>query len=167
MSRWILGALRDERFTSIGEANLAIARLVERVNDRPFKALDGSRRSVFEQLERSALRPLPERPYDFATWKRAKVGLGYHVEAADRHCYSVPYRLAGELLEVRVGSTTVEFFHRGQRVAAHPRSFVRFGYTTDAAHMPKAHRRYLEWTPERIVAGPRRPVRRRRRWWSG
>ncbi len=151
VSRWILAALRDERFTSIAEANVAIARLIERVNNRPFKVLDGSRRSVFEQLERHALRPLPAQPYDFATWKRAKVGLGYHVEAAERHYYSVPYRLAGEVVDVRLGSSSVEFFHRGQRVAAHPRSFQRFGYTTDPSHMPDAHRRYLEWTPERIV----------------
>ena len=152
VSRWILAALRHERFTSLGEANVAVARLVERVNNRPFKVLDGSRRSVFEALERPALRALPAHPYDFATWKRAKVGLGYHVDAADRHYYSVPYRLAGEQVEVRLGSSTVEFFHRGQRVAAHPRSFQRFGYTTDPSHMPKAHRRYLEWTPGRIVA---------------
>lgn len=152
VSRWILARLRDERFTSIGEANVAIARLVERVNNRPFKVLDGSRRSVFEAIDRPALRALPAHPYDFATWRKAKVGLGYHVEAADRHYYSVPYRLAGEQVEVRLGAQTVEFFHRGQRVAAHPRSFQRFGYTTDPAHMPDAHRRYLEWTPERIVA---------------
>jgi transposase len=40
---------------------------------------------------------------------------------------------------------------RGQRVAAHRRSFVRGHHTTDSAHMPKAHQRHLEWTPSRLI----------------
>ncbi len=153
VSRWILAALRNHRFTSIDEANVVVAQLLERVNNKPFKVLDGSRRSVFEEIDRPALRALPQHPYDFATWKKAKVGLGYHVEVrADRHFYSVPYRLAAEQVEIRVGSTTVEVFHKGQRVASHPRSYQRFGYSTIPTHMPDAHRRHLEWTPERLVA---------------
>jgi transposase len=153
VSRWILAALRNHRFTSIDEANVVVAQLLERVNNKPFKVLDGSRRSVFEEIDRPALRALPAHPYDFATWKKAKVGLGYHIEVrADRHFYSVPYRLAAEQVEVRVGSTTVEVFHKGQRVASHPRSYQRFGYSTIPTHMPDAHRRHLEWTPERLVA---------------
>jgi transposase len=152
VSRWILARLRNHRFTSIDEANVAIGELLERVNDKPFKVLPGSRRSVFEEIDRPALRPLPAHPYDFATWKRAKVAINYHVEIrCDRHHYSVPYRLAGEQVEIRLSSKTVEVFAKGQRVASHPRSYTRFGYSTVAAHMPDAHRRYLAWTPERIV----------------
>jgi len=153
VSRWILARLRNHRFTSIDEANVAIGELLERVNNKPFKVLLGSRRSVFEEIDRPALKTLPAHPYDFATWKKAKVAINYHVEVrCDRHHYSVPYRLAGEQVEIRLAAKTVEVFHKGQRVASHPRSFTRFGYSTVAAHMPDAHRRYLEWTPERIVA---------------
>ena len=52
---------------------------------------------------------------------------------------------------MRASVSTVEVFHRGQRVAAHRRSDVRGRPTTDAAHMPKAHQRHLEWTPSRII----------------
>ena len=153
ISRWILARLRDERFCSVGEVNLAIAPLLERVNNKPFRALAGSRRSVFEELDRPALRPLPEHPYDFAFWKKAKVGPSYHVEVrADRHFYSVPYGLCGQQVELRVGARTLEVFHKGQRIASHPRSFVRHGYSTTTAHMPKSHQRHLEWSPERIVS---------------
>ena len=153
VSRWILARLRNHRFTSIDEANVAIGELLERVNNKPFKVLSGSRRSVFEEIDRPALKPLPAHPYDFATWKKARVAISYHVEIrADRHHYSVPYRLAGEQVEIRLAAKTVEVFAKGQRVASHPRSFTRFGYSTVATHMPDAHRRYLEWTPERIVA---------------
>ena len=94
--RWILARLRNRRFYSIAEANLAIRELVELVNDRPFKKIPGSRRSLFEELDRPAMRPLPEQRYEFASWKLGrKVNIDYHVEV-DFHWYSVPYRLVGQ-----------------------------------------------------------------------
>jgi transposase len=149
--RWIMARLRKRHFTSLAEANEAIAELVALANAKPFKKLDGSRLSVFEELDRPALRALPEQPYEFATWKKAKVNIDYHVEV-DRHYYSVPYRLAREVVEVRLTSQTVEVFFKNQRVAAHVRHYTRGRHSTDVAHMPASHRRYLEWTPGRIVA---------------
>ncbi|HUD17440.1 MAG TPA: hypothetical protein VMQ59_09255 [Acidimicrobiales bacterium] len=157
--RWVMARLRDRRFTSLAEANAAIAELVAWVNDRPFKKLAGSRRSVFEALDRPALRPLPAKGYEFATWRRAKASIDYHIEVrADRHFYSVPYRLVGEVVDVRLAAATVEVFFRHNRVASHVRS-PRPGYTTDPAHMPESHRRHAAWTPSRIItwashAGP-------------
>jgi transposase len=46
----------------------------------------------------------------------------------------------------------VEVFHRGRRVASHPRSAKQGRFTTEPAHMPEAHRRHAAWTPGRIVA---------------
>ena len=37
------------------------------------------------------------------------------------------------------------------RVAAHARSYVRFGYTTLPEHLPAAHRAHLEWSPGRLI----------------
>ena len=151
--RWILARLRNRRFSSVAEANLAIRELVDWLNNRPFKVLPGSRRSVFEEIERPCLRPLPESRYEFATWKTAKVNIDYHVEVrSERHFYSVPYRLAREKVEIRLSARTVEIFHKSRRVASHPRSAVRFGYSTDPSHMPESHRRHLEWTPQRILS---------------
>lgn len=150
--RWIMARLRNERFGSLGEANVEIRRLVEWVNDRPFKKLAGSRRSLFEELDRPALRPLPPTRYEFATWRRAKASIDYHIEVrSDRHYYSVPYRLVGESLDVRLSAAAVEVFHRHRRVASHLRRHTP-GYSTDPAHMPESHRRHAAWTPGRIVA---------------
>jgi transposase len=52
---------------------------------------------------------------------------------------------------MRASVGTVEIFHRGDRVAAHRRSDVRGRHTTEPAHMPKAHRQHLEWTPSRLI----------------
>ena len=81
-------------------------------------------------------------------------GVDYHIEL-DGHYYSVPYPLVHELVDARLTATTVEIFHRGQRVAAHLRRDVRGTHTTDPAHMPKAHQRHLEWTPARIITWAR------------
>ena len=63
VQRWILAALRHRTFFSLGELNAAIALLLERLNARAFRKLPGSRRSLFEQLDRPALRPLPTERY--------------------------------------------------------------------------------------------------------
>lgn len=150
--RWIMARVRNERFTDLAEANVEIARLAEWMNARPFKRLAGSRRSLFEELDRPALRPLPATRYEFATWRRAKVNIDYHVELrAERHYYSVPYRLAGESVDLRLSAGVVEVFHRHRRMASHLRSFSA-GFTTDPAHMPESHRRHAAWTPGRIIS---------------
>jgi transposase len=153
--RWIIARLRNEHFTSLAEANLKIRGLVEWINARRFKKLDGSRKSLFEALDRPALRPLPLTRYEFATWRKAKLGMDYHVEVrANRHYYSAPYRLVGEVVEIRLSASTVEIFYRHRRVASHVRSY-RSGYTTDPAHMPESHRRHASWTPSRVISWAR------------
>jgi transposase len=106
--------------------------------------------SLFDELERPALRPLPATRYGFATWRKARVNIDYHV-AADKHYYSVPYQLARQQVDVRLSAATVEIFHHSRRVASHPRSHERHRHTTDPAHMPEAHRQHAEWTPARIT----------------
>jgi transposase len=123
VERWIIAALRHWRFTSLEACNDEIERLLTLINDKPFKKLAGSRRSLFEEIDRPALRPLPSEPYEFATWKRARVSIDYHL-ASDRHFYSVPYRLAGEVLDVRTSANVVEIFANNKRVASHKRSYT-------------------------------------------
>ena len=150
--RFIIARLRNARFTSLSALNAEICRLVSFINERPFRKIDGSRASLFTSLDRPALRPLPATRYEFATFRRAKVGLDYHLEVrADRHFYSVPHALVGEKVDLRLSASTVEVFFRHRRVASHVRAH-RPGFTTDPAHMPDAHRRHGEWTPSRIVS---------------
>ena len=150
VERWILAALRHRTFFSLAELNAAIAQLLTRLNARPFKKLPGSRRTAFEQIDQPALRPLPVAPYVYATWKKVRVHIDYHVEL-DGHYYSVPYALVKQQLEARLSERTVEVFHKGQRVASHVRSPLKGRHTTTPEHMPKAHREYAAWTPQRLV----------------
>jgi transposase len=147
--RLILAPLRKRTFFSLAELNEAIAELLEVLNDRPFKKLSGSRRSVFLKHEAPLLRPLPEHPFRYREHRSAKVGIDYHVEVA-AHRYSVPYHLIGQRVEVFIDESTVEIYHRGQREALHARSRIRGGFSTMPEHMPSTHRAYAEWTPARI-----------------
>jgi transposase len=158
VERWILAALRKRRFFSLADLNQAIAELLERLNHRPFRKLEGNRAERFAAIDRPALRPLPAQAYSFAEWKKVRVHIDYHVDI-EGHYYSVPYALFRHELDARYTAMTVEIFHRGKRVASHARSYKIGGHTTIDAHRPKSHQRYLEWTPERLVrwastAGP-------------
>ena len=149
VERWILARLRHHRFFSLAALNDAIRTLLDDLNARSMRGLGTSRRALFEQLDRPALLPLPAVDYEYAEWKRCRVGLDYHVEIA-RHYYSVPYRLLRQEVEARITTATVEIFHRGKRVASHVRCHRPHRPSTIAEHMPSSHRRYRDWTHERI-----------------
>src|SRR6516165_9003501 len=122
---------------------------VTQLNDRVTRHLGTSRRALFDEIERPALKKLPVEPYLYAEWKECRVGLDYHVEV-ERHYYSVPHTLLREKVWARITARTIEVFHRGNRVAAHMRSSSDRRHTTVREHMPSSHRRYADWTPERI-----------------
>ena len=148
-TRWIIAKLRNRRFFSLGELNAAIAELVTALNNRVTRHLGASRRALFDDLERSALKKLPAEPYAYAEWKECRAGLDYHVEI-EKHYYSVPHALLRETMWARITARTIEVFHRGKRVAAHVRSSSNRQHTTVREHMPSSHQRYADWTPERI-----------------
>ena len=153
--RWILARLRNDTFFALHEANREVRRQLEKLNDRPFKKMDGCRRLWFEQLDKPALRPLPCVRYEYGEWQKALVNIDYHI-AVDRHYYSVDHSLRGKQVEVRKSATTVEVFFKHRRVAVHVRSYRPGGFTTCPDHMPKAHRAHLEWTPDRLVRWARK-----------
>tara|TARA_B100000315_G_C14570477_1_gene585209 strand:- start:863 stop:2437 length:1575 start_codon:yes stop_codon:yes gene_type:complete len=150
VERWILAALRHHTFFSLAELNQHIRQLLVKLNERPFRKLPGSRRSHFESLDRPALKPLPNEPYQYADWKKVRVHIDYHVEV-EGHYYSVPYALAKRQLEARITAHTIECFHHGKRVASHVRSGHKGRHTTVREHMPESHRQYGDWSPQRLT----------------
>lgn len=148
--RWILARLRHVQCFSLAELNAHIQRLLAELNDRPMRAYGKSRRQLFEELDRPALRPLPEAPYEYAQWKKARVNIDCHVELSG-HYYSAPHALVQQPVELRYTESTVEILHQGKRVAVHRRSLVRGRHTTVAEHLPRGHREHLQWSAERLL----------------
>lgn len=152
VQRWILARVRHSTFFSLGQLNHAIRELVDELNRRPFRKLEGSRKSAFESLDKPLLRALPAHRYELGVWARAKVHIDYHV-AFDHRFYSVPVALVGARVEIRATQAVVEIFARGERVASHPRSYgPRGAAITSDEHRPHAHREYGQWPPARLVA---------------
>ncbi len=150
VQRWIVAALRKRKFFSLTEVNEAIAGLLVGVNQRPFRKREGSRATLFAQLDRPALKPLPATRYQFGEWKTARVNIHYHIEV-ERHFYSVPYALVHQELDVHLTGETVEILHRGVRIASHARSYEAGKATTLTEHRPKSHQKYLGRTPSRLI----------------
>jgi transposase len=138
VERWVLAPLRNRTFFSVGEANRAITPLVQTLNQKEMQHLGKSRKQLFEELDQPALRPLPERPYEYAAWKTAKVNIDYHV-AFEGHFYSVPHALIRQEVRIRAAESLVAIFHNGQQVAIHPRSQAQGRFSTRSEHMPSTH----------------------------
>lgn len=150
VEREVLARLRDHTFFSLSELNRAMWPLVDKVNRRPFQKLDYSRQDLFLELDKPVLKPLPASRYELADFLHPTVNIDYHVEVLG-HYYSVPYELKGQKVDVRLTARLVEALHRGKRVASHLRDDRKGRHTTDPAHMPRAHREHLDWTPSRII----------------
>ena len=134
---WVLAPLADERLTSLDELNREVRRLVDALNAR--ERAEGSRDDAFFGEERAALNPLPEAPFELYEWRRCKVSPDYHVQC-DHMRYSVPHRLVGRTVDVRLGAASVAILDGGETVAEPKRLRGRKGqYSTDPAHMPPEH----------------------------
>ena len=150
VERWILARLRNHKFFSLAELNQAIRQLLEELNNRPMRHLGQSRREFFQSLDQPALKPLPATPYEFAEWKMARVNIDYHVEF-DKHYYSVPYSLIHQQVYIRATQRSIQISFKNRCIASHLRAYTRGSHTTVSDHMPPAHQKYAEWSPQRIL----------------
>ena len=146
----IIAKLRNRTFTSFAELKTAVEEKLNEFNRAPFQKREGSRQQVYEQ-EKTHLRPLPDTPYEIASWDRKhKVGLDFHV-IYKKNRYSVPYQYAKQYADLRVTDTHVEIYINGQRVTTHQRfpSYIEYKHSTKPEHMPPEFLRQ-EWDDERI-----------------
>jgi len=146
----VMAPLRNRIFFNINELNLVLKEYLEKLNSLPFQKIEGTRKSLFESLEKPALSPLPDVRYQFAHWKKVKVNIDYHVEL-EKSYYSAPYQLINQQVDARITDNTVEILSKGNRVALHPRQRTMGAFSTDPNHMPTSHKEYLEWTPDRLI----------------
>lgn len=149
----IYAKIRTQPYFSLEELNAAIRKGLEEHNNAPLKGRPYSRREQFEEIERSALGPLPAMRYELkkslfiTVMKNGHVSLG-----ADKHYYSVPYRFIGKKVKLMYSRHTVEIFYNYERIALHKRTLSPYNYTTDKEHLASSHRFVSEWTPEKFLS---------------
>jgi transposase len=146
---WIIAALRNETFFSLAELNTAILQKLKEYAEKPFQKRSGSRRSIFEEYDLPAMRPLPSEPYEYAQWQvKAMVHPDCHAQI-NKHYYSVPHAFVGEAVDARLTANTVEIFRKRVRVCTHKRSFdTSYRYTTDLSHLPQNQQMQLSMSKE-------------------
>ena len=152
VERWILAALRHQKFFSLAELNEAIATLLERLN-QPAVPQTGrhARLAVCRTGPAGAASRCRLQRYVIADWKTVRASIDYHVEV-DRHYYSVPYQLAGQqtgsALHRHHGRDLSCAANASPRICAVPRLIATPPFKE---HMPKSHQAHLEWTPSRLI----------------
>lgn len=144
VTRWITVVLRRREFFSIDDINDAILELLPKVNDRPFKRMECTRSSRFEQLDKPQLRALPAARFEFGKWVVAQTVNSDHHVMVNNHSYSVPYQYRAKKVSAWVTAKTVEFVHDNKRIATHPRSDEIGGATTLMTHRPSHHQAYAK-----------------------
>jgi hypothetical protein len=150
VQRWILARLRNFTFYSIAELNKEIQRLIPLYLDKVMRHLGKSRRELFEELDKPALLPLPAHRYEYKEFKLLQVSKDYHIQL-EFNFYSVPYQLIGKKVEVWFSAKTVSVTHEGKEVALHPKLLHKGAYSTQSEHMASSHKKYLEWSPGKIM----------------
>jgi hypothetical protein len=149
-STWMIAALRNRQFFSLDDLNEAIWQKLDEFHKKPFQKREGCRESAFAE-EQPFLIPLPDKPFELATWKIATVQINYHI-AVDKMNYSVPYEYIKYKVDVRFTSSIVEVFYKNLRIASHRRLYGHSGqYNTVLEHMPEKHKQYTQWNAERFL----------------
>lgn len=153
MYRRMYVRLREQTFFTLEELNAAIGKLLEEHNNALLTGRTQSRRQQFEELERSALRPLPVHRYSFKQIRMVTAIKNGHVCLADnKHYYSIPYQFIGKKLKLIYNDELVEVYDRYDCIATHRRSYQRFRYTTDPNHLASTHRFQTELNAALLIA---------------
>ncbi len=141
---WLLTWLQDSGtiYRDISEINRDVRKRMKELADRPFKARAGTRKSVFEAIDKPALRALPGDPFlFFETVTRKSLPANWHFDVKDgkdTFYYSFPYQYAKRPGHAHVYPKKIEIYAEGAgRIAFHERRFTGKRYCTDISHAPK------------------------------
>lgn len=147
----IIGRLRNCQFFSIDEYNEQLMLEVERFNNKPFQKKEGTRRSVFNEVEKAALLPLPHRRYELATYRTAIVQSNSHV-AYQKNYYSAPYQYLGKEVTLKITSHRLVILHNKEVLSEHELIWNKIGaYSTIPTDMPPHSNAYGEWNSTRYL----------------
>ena len=148
----IYAPLRKQVYSSLTELNSAILQALEVHNSQLLRGRNYSRRLQFEEVERSALAPLPLLRYEFKKHAHVTVMKNGHVcLGVDKHYYSVPYRFIGKKVKLLYSTSLVEMYYHYERIALHKRVKSPYSYSTDKEHLASTHRFVTDWTPDRFL----------------
>ncbi len=147
----VVAPLRNETFFSLADLSGAISGRLAEFNALPFQKRTGSRHEIFEQEEASALRPLPEFPYEVSEWVYGrKVNLDCHIQYKNNY-YSCPYQYVRKAVNLKLTTQRLEIYHQDERIASHRRFglYQKYQWATLPEHLPDQFHQ-PEWDDTRM-----------------
>ncbi|MFH0925545.1 MAG: IS21 family transposase [bacterium] len=124
--RRVLATIRNKTFFSLSELNQGIDDALDDLNSREMQVVKKSRKQLFNELDKPALRGLPSRRFEIYNWKKAKVHIDYHIELEWSY-YSVPYTYLHKQVDLKFNDLLVEIYYKSKRLASHRRSQKKGG----------------------------------------
>ena len=151
ISTAIIASLRNVEFHSFEELYRAVREKLDEFNTTPFQKRDGSRKEIFEAVEKQALKPLPEIPFEVCHWFYSrKVQVNCHI-TYQKNWYSVPYEYVGKSVDLKVSETTLTIYYQNKRINIHKLFpvYIKNKYSTYEQDMPESVK-VSEWDDVRI-----------------
>ena len=137
LATFIIGALRNEKFTTLDALKRAVNARLNAFNNTPFQQKQGSRTSMWQE-EKKYLKPLPLVPFEICEWRhKVKVGKNCHILFLHNY-YSCHFSYRGEFVDVKSYDGKIEIYHNDRLVAVHIKfpDFKRNQYSTHKEDLP-------------------------------
>ncbi len=152
VQRWIVPKLRRMTLRSLEEANAVVRQLMEAFNKKPFRAREGCREQVFQEVERHHLRELPPHPYIPANFLfGVLVGPDYRV-TFEKNRYTVPFQFANARVDLRATASIVDVYSGRSRIASHARLTGTNQDSIQDEHHPPVFKKILSGQPKELLA---------------
>ena len=144
--------LKETKFFSLEELNQQIWDLLDAHNSRKLTGRPYSRVELFLEDEIQKLRPLPQERFEIKYQSFATIMQNGHVQLSqDKNYYSVPYQYIKKKAKLLYTKSTVEIYHKYNRIAVHPRNYKPYVYTTIPEHLASTHQFVAQWSASRFL----------------
>lgn len=147
----IIARMRHYQCFGLDDYNDHLRKELNRFNQKPFQKKPGSRFSIFNDMERHALQPLPSTPFEYYTHKSVKVYNNSHI-SYQKHNFSVPYQYIGKRLMLKIYERKIQVWHQDRMLYEHSTlNKIPGGYTTVTEHLPENSATHGKWNSQRYL----------------
>jgi transposase len=145
--------LDKQTYFSLADLNAAILQMLIPFNGIAFQGKETSRKTLFDDLDKPALKNLPRERYNLRQYWFTKVKKNTHVYLkCDRHYYSVPYKYVDKKVKIAYSKTCVEIYYNQERIAIHKRNLTKDTFSTISEHLAPTHRFVAGWSQEKFLS---------------
>jgi hypothetical protein len=138
--------MRHNSFVGMPEANSVVQHLIQRINNRSFRNLQGSPLDWFETLERSCLSQLPSMPADQDFWSAQKAK-GNQLSLT----IAVPPNVIEQPGDVKVSLDFVQAFFQGELATSLRMPDPPHKHSAALKRTVTPPKAATDWSPERLL----------------